>query len=288
VGNGASLARGVGQVNGMACAIGALRLCKSGAMGSADAANVVEFYDDFASDYHLAYGGDWESAVDRQGAALHRLIRGVLPEAQDVLDCSCGIGTQAIGLARRGYRVCGTDISPGEVERARREAERLGADASFDVADFRDLGGIEGQFDVVISCDNAVPHLLDEADVPKALKEMRAKLRPGGLLVITMRDFDAALSEKPPMAPPVVVAGPPRRILLRLHDWDADRPCYTVRYVVLTEAQGGWTVVEHTTRYRAITREELTREAQVAGFNRISWPTEQVVGNQQVMTAFNS
>jgi hypothetical protein len=90
------------------------------------------------------------------------------------------------------------------------------------------------------------------------------------------------------MAPPVVVAGPPRRILLRLHDWDADRPCYTVRYVVLTEAQGGWTVVEHTTRYRAITRDELTREAQVAGFNRISWPSEQVVGNQQVMTAFNS
>src|SRR5213076_1057587 len=98
--------------------------------------------------------------------------------------------------------------------------------AGFAVADFRDLSSIDGLFDVVISCDNAVPHLLDGADVPKALAQMCARLRSGGLLVITMRDFDTALREKPPMAPPVIVAGVPRRVLVRLHDWDDDQPCY--------------------------------------------------------------
>jgi glycine/sarcosine N-methyltransferase len=190
---------------------------------------VVRFYDGFASDYHLAYGGKWESAVERQGEALNALIQDHLPGAHSVLDCSCGIGTQAIGLARLGYQVVGTDISEGEIERARHEARHFGVETTFGVADFRDLSGIAGAFDVVISCDNALPHLLNAADVPKALTQMREKLRPGGLFVATMRDFDKALKEKPPIAPPVIVAGPPRRVLVRLHDWDEVRPWYTVR-----------------------------------------------------------
>ena len=140
--------------------------------------------------------------MERQGNALDALIQDELPGATSVLDCSCGIGTQTLGLARLGYSVVGTDISEGAIERARREAEQLGVDAVFAAADFRDLSSIEDQFDVVISCDNAVPHLLDAAEVPTVVRQMRSKLRSSGLLVITMRDFDRALKEKPPMAPP--------------------------------------------------------------------------------------
>jgi glycine/sarcosine N-methyltransferase len=257
-------------------------------MAGPDNEMIVGFYDEFSADYHLAYGGNWEAAVERQGQALDELIREELPEAQNVLDCSCGIGTQAIGIARLGYRVTGTDVSEREIERARREADRAGVEASFSVADFRDLSGVKGEFDVVISCDNAVPHLLDAADIPKALAQMRSKLRRGGLVVITMRDFDKALIERPPMAPPVVVAGPPRRVLVRLHDWDKGQPSYTVRYLVLTESDSGWNLAEHTMRYRAITRDELTTAARGAGFSDIAWPTGRtVVGGQQVMIAVN-
>lgn len=249
---------------------------------------VVGFYDAFAPDYHLAYGGNWESAVERQGKALDALIQETRPGAQSVLDCSCGIGTQAVGLARLGYRVVGTDISEGEIERARKETARLGVDATFALADFRDLSGIEGLFDVVISCDNAVPHLVDPADVPRALTQMRERLQPGGLLVITIRDFDEALKDKAPMAPPIMVPGPPRRVLVRLHDWDEDQPCYTVRYLVLTDAEGGWELTEHTTRHRAITRDELTAAATAAGFSEARWQNDRpVVGGQQVLMAIN-
>lgn len=247
--------------------------------------DVTDFYDGLAPDYDLVYGGNWEGAVERQGAALDRLIRDALPDAKDVLDCACGIGTQAIGLARRGYRVRGTDVSGVALQRARAEAVRLDASVTFDLADFRDLSGVERLFDVVICCDNALPHLLDAEDVPKALREMRAKLRPDGLLVVTMRDFDRALAEKPPLAPSVLVAGPPRQVLVRLHDWDPDRPCYTVLYLVLTEGEDDWTVARHTTHYRAITREELGRAAVAVGFEDVAWPSEQVVGGQLVMTA---
>jgi glycine/sarcosine N-methyltransferase len=248
--------------------------------------DVAKFYDGLAGDYEVVYGGEWERAVGQQGDALDRLIRASVPDARSVLDCACGIGTQVMGLAGRGYRVVGTDLSGGAVDRARHEARRVGVDAAFAVADFRDLSAIEGRFDVVLCCDNALPHLLNPADVATAMKQMRGKLNRAGLLIVTMRDFDRALRERPSIAPPVLLVGPPRRVLVRLHDWDEDHPVYTVRFIVLTERQDGWDVIEHTTRLRAITRTELAEAASAAGFDDVRWHRQvRVVGDQQVMTA---
>jgi len=245
-----------------------------------------DFYDQFAADYHLVYQ-DWDAAVERQADALDQLIRSACPQAKEILDCSCGIGTQAIGLALRGYRVRGTDISQRSIDRARKEAVRLGADVSFGVGDFRDLSSVDGLFDVVISCDNAIPHMLTDDDLHRVFAAMHAKLRRGGLIVISVRDYDKAMIDRPPTGLPVIHAGPPRRVVVRLHDWDApDSPLYTVRFLILTEGGSGWTVEEHSTRYRALQRSELKRAAEHAGFVRIAWHTpEEVRFYQPVMTA---
>jgi hypothetical protein len=121
----------------------------------------------------------------------------------------------------------GTDISGHSIERARVEAARLGASVSFGVADVRELDEVDGTFDVVLSCDNALPHLLDHDDVSQALAAMRSKLTAGGLLVIGIRDYDRALIERPAVAQPQVVTGPPRRLVVRLHDWDDDGAFHT-------------------------------------------------------------
>jgi glycine/sarcosine N-methyltransferase len=244
-----------------------------------------DFYDQLAPAYHLVYQ-DWEAAIERQADALDRLIRNACPQAQEILDCSCGIGTQAIGLARRGYRVHGTDISERSLDRARKEAERLGAKISFGVCDFRDLSSVEGLFDVVISCDNSIPHLLTDDDLHKVFAAIYAKLRQGGLIVISVRDYDKAMIERPPTGLPVIHEGPPRRVVVRLHDWDApDSPMYTVRFLILTEGQSGWAVEQFSSRYRALKRAVLGRAAELAGFVRIAWHTaEEVPFHQPVMT----
>jgi glycine/sarcosine N-methyltransferase len=234
--------------------------------------SIEAFYDRLTPTYHLVYADRWEEAVARQGAALARLIRTQRPAAADVLDCSCGIGTQAIGLALEGFRVTGTDLSAAAVERARAESARLGADVRFAVADFRDLSGVGGAYDVVLSFDNALPHLLDDGDVATALASMHARLRPGGLLVVSIRDYDAALAERPPVAAPLLIEGPPRRVVVRLHDWDGpESPLYTVRFLVLTECDGDWTVEHHAGRYRALTRSSLERAATRSGFGSLRW-----------------
>jgi SAM-dependent methyltransferase len=244
-----------------------------------------DFYDQLAPDYHLVHQ-DWDAVIERQGDALDRLIRSASPQAKEILDCSCGIGTQAIGLARRGYRVHGTDISERSIDRARKEAERLSATASFGVCDFRDLSSVDGLFDVVMSCDNAIPHMLTDDDVDRVLASMYAKLRPGGLIVISVRDYDKEMTERRPTGVPVIHAGPPRRVVVRLQDWDApDSPMHTVQFLILTEGQSEWTVEQFSGRFRALTRSALKRAAELAGFARITWHSaEEVPFHQPVMT----
>ncbi len=129
--------------------------------------SIIDFYDELALEYHLIYE-DWNRAIEHQGVAIDRLIRSRLPDAQSVLDCSCGIGTQALGLASRGYKVLGTDVSERALGRARLEAIHRGLDIVFIACDVRELETLQGTYDVVISCDNALPHLLTDDDVAQA------------------------------------------------------------------------------------------------------------------------
>ena len=64
----------------------------------------VEFYDELADEYHLIFA-DWEATIAWQAGVITGLLRDLGLTAGAVLDASCGIGTQAIGLARAGFSV---------------------------------------------------------------------------------------------------------------------------------------------------------------------------------------
>jgi SAM-dependent methyltransferase len=245
---------------------------------------VERFYDDLASDYHLNYH-DWREAVPRQGRVLADLlqsVRGPVPPAT-VLDCTCGIGTQAIGLALAGYSVTGSDISARSVDRARREAAAFGVDAAWDVADVRNLAeAVPGTFDVVISCDNSLPHLLTDADLLQAVSGMFAKLRPGGLVVIGIRDYDRLQAERPRFTPPQVVEHDGERtVLFQLWDWAPDGSTYDLTMFRHRERDGDWTSAIGTTTYRALLRSDLERTLVDASFHDIRWYEPEETGHHQ-------
>src|SRR5262249_43194514 len=108
------------------------------------------FYDDLADVYHLIYA-DWEQSIGRQATALDSIIRDQLGAGtKSVLDASCGVGTQSLGLAQRGYSVTGSDISARSILRAQREAEQRRLSINFRVADVRQCDKVHTeQFDVV-------------------------------------------------------------------------------------------------------------------------------------------
>ena len=134
-----------------------------------------EFYDALAAEYHLLFP-DWWAAAQWHGEVIARVLagRGVRPPAT-VLDCTCGVGTQALPLAALGYRTTGTDLSRRAVERARREAETRGLPVTLACADVRDVRmAVTGTFVAVVSCDNSLPHLLTDPDLERAVDSIRA------------------------------------------------------------------------------------------------------------------
>ena len=233
---------------------------------------VTSFYDEMAESHHLIFR-DWNWSIDWQAGILGPLIEREFEAGRlKILDCACGIGTQSLGLARRGHTVVGTDLSPGPIARARREAAQRGLSIRFETADMRDLGTLpESGFDVALAADNPLPHLDDESRLLQAARSIASKLRPGGLFVTSIRDYDQILAERPTAMPPAFFMDEGRRrIVHQVWDWTDDWN-YTFHLYITRETGSGWQCLHSASTYRALLREELTRVLDAAGFGRIRW-----------------
>ena len=253
-------------------------------MNSGDG-GAADFYDRLAADYHLIHD-DWDETLARQAEVLDRLIGAALgPGPHRLLDCACGIGTQAIGLAARGHRVHATDISRGAVARAGREAAARGVVLTLGVADMRRLGTeVEGAFDAVLACDNPLAHLLDQADLDAAAAGMAARLAPGGLLLASSRDYDAIADARPDGAPPRVIGGADgRRIVFQLWDWQPGTRLYDAELFILCESGGEWTARHAATRLRAVPRADIDSALVRAGLADIAWHPMRLTGYYQAI-----
>jgi SAM-dependent methyltransferase len=234
---------------------------------------ISPFYDAFASHYHLMFE-NWDASITRQAAAISSILQRESGSGVDlnVFDCTCGIGTQALGLAKLGYRVTGSDLSAGAVRRAQAEAAARELDVPFYVADVRQLDELPiGAFDAVITMDNALPHLLSDADLAEAARQVRAKLRPGGTLVASIRDYDALARQRPAVQGPVFFSDSgQRRIVLQVWDWEDDRR-YTFHLYITRQTPSGWSNFHGASVYRAVLRDEITAILAANGFANIRW-----------------
>ena len=237
------------------------------------------FYDELAGDYDALHA-DWPHSVRWQGEVLDALIRAELGDApQRLLDCSCGIGTQAIGLALRGHEVLATDLSPGAVERAAREAAAMGARLATGVADFTRLPEqVEGTFACVLACDNAVAHLHSDEDLGRFAAGVAAKLEPSGLAVISLRDYAPLVAERAP-GHPVRVA--PGTISFQVWDWDDEGRSYELAQFTLRGEGERWQTTCRRTRLRALLRDELCGALSAAGLADVRWRTPEETGYYQ-------
>jgi SAM-dependent methyltransferase len=227
-----------------------------------------DFYDKLAPYYHLIFE-DWDASIRRQGEQLDRIIRLEWGSAaQTVLDAAAGIGTQALALAGRGYTVTASDISAAAIARARDEAEHRGLDLRTSVADLRSLSRVHGTFDVVLACDNALPHLLSDAEILQALSECFRCTRPGGGCLISVRDYPAPGQGTEVRPYGIREADGKRYFPFQVWDWDGLFYNLTL-YVV--EDRGGpeCPTLAVRTRYYAIPAERLLALLRGAGFERV-------------------
>ncbi len=249
-----------------------------------DAPAPEAFYDALASEYHLLFP-DWWTAAQEHGQVIAGILadRDVRPPAR-VLDCTCGVGTQALPLAALGYRTTGTDLSRLAVERARREAQSRGIPVTLRRADVRQVrAAVPGTFDAVISCDNSLPHLLTDLDLEQALASIRACLHDEGVFVASIRDYDS-LRRTRPGGVPISLHGERGSRYGAGQSWawatDADHLDITL-FTLREQPSGAWAVSAHETRYRALRRDRLSEALERQGFASAEWQLPEQSGYYQ-------
>jgi len=170
--------------------------------------DVTTFYDNMASQYAYIFA-DWQASVRRQSGILKTLLvqHGIEPPAT-VLDCTCGIGNQAFGLALAGYAVNATDLSPRAIKeaQARIPAFDLAHPPQFAVADLLNPPDRPTTHDAVIAFDNAIAHFMDDDDLLRAIQTMILQAQTGSLIAISIRDYDAII-QNPPTVTPISIRG---------------------------------------------------------------------------------
>ncbi|MEE4349676.1 MAG: bifunctional 2-polyprenyl-6-hydroxyphenol methylase/3-demethylubiquinol 3-O-methyltransferase UbiG [Pacificimonas sp.] len=133
-------------------------------------------------------------------------------EGKRVLDVGCGGGILTECLARVGADVTGIDAAEQGIEVAKAHAEAQGLTIDYRHVEASVLVTAGEQFDL-ITCMEVVEHV---ADVPAFLADLRALLKPGGLLIFSTPNRTA-------ISFGVMIAG--AEWILRLlprgaHDWN--------------------------------------------------------------------
>jgi SAM-dependent methyltransferase len=202
---------------------------------------LASYYDSLAPYYKYIYQ-DWEESIDRQGAALHGVIREYFGEnISRILDASCGIGTQTLGLAALGYQLTGVDISPEAIRVAREEAAKRKLEIDFFLSDMRLIEEIQlDPFDLIIACDNAVPHLLSQKEILKAFRAFYGGTTSDGGCLISVRDYSKPErgSEKYRLFPRKVHTMEGGRLIL-FDLWEFEGDFYQLTTYFLHESEGG-------------------------------------------------
>lgn len=124
------------------------------------------------------------SAVDAHFGTDSRSIRPLA--GKTALDIGCGAGLVCEPLARLGADVTGVDASAENVAVAATHAEKSGLDIRYMAGE---VGSLDiGTFDLV-TCLEVIEHV---ADKRAFLKDVAARLAPGGLLVMSTPNRTAA------------------------------------------------------------------------------------------------
>ena len=213
---------------------------------------------------------DWDASIARQGQLLNAIIAerwGAKPHR--IWDVAVGIGTQTIALAQHGHSLIGADIARAALSRAHRELERREVEASLIAADMAEIPLSRHSVDVILCCDNSLPHLLTTARIEQALSEWHECVRPGGGVVISLRDYGetkpVGTVEEHPYGDHVVEGE--RYALRQVWTWEEER-----RYTLRLEIRRGETnelLLAPEVRYFAISPAEVETLATRAGFSDV-------------------
>ena len=225
-------------------------------------------YDALSSDYDRFV--NWQN---RLAVELPFLIAKLQSAgARTILDAACGTGMHAIALAQCGFSTSGADLSQGMIDRANANASSARVPVHFEVAGLGALAPTFGAhtFDVILCLGNSLPHLLSLAELTAAIQDFAACLKPGGLLLVQNRNFDAVMSKHQRwMEPQSHSAGGTEWLFQRFYDFDPDGLITFNMVTLKREGNSNWSQSVTVSRLRPLLKDELLTGLKSTGFTEI-------------------
>lgn len=237
----------------------------------------MEMYDSLSADYDRFV--NWTARLAVEMPFIRQTLealQGASGQALRVLDAACGTGKHAIALAQAGYHVSGADLSAGMIEQARENGRLAGVlpdKLRFEQAGFGQLAARFGRggFDALLCLGNSLPHVLSLDEMGAALRDFAACLRPGGLLLIQNRNFDAVMERRERwMEPQAMREGDAEWLFFRFYDFDSDDRISFHVVTLKRMGDAGWRQQVATTRLYPLGEQALNTALGVAGFGEIT------------------
>ena len=126
-----------------------------------------------------------------------------------------------------------------------------------------------GRYGALLCMDNSLPHLDGDEQILTALKAMRSRLKPNGKLLLSLRDYEKLMAERPTVMPPLFFQdGKFRRFVHQVWDWTDERR-YRFHLYLTFEKADGWQSYHITGIYRAVTLNEVAALTEKAGFQSV-------------------
>lgn len=234
--------------------------------GVVEMAGGVPLYDRFSESYDVMV--DWKERLEREEPFFRSLFERV--GARRVLDVGCATGGHVLCFADMGLEAVGVDPS---LEMVRRAEARAGGRprVRFLQAGFGELAKrVGGVFDVVTCLGNTLPHATTRPRLDRALADMAAVLRPGGLLAIQQLNYDRILAERRRfLGVSSGIRDGIEHLFFRFYDFDGENLTFNV--VTFKKDAGRWGFQVDSTPLRAIRWAELSEALSGAGFGSVEW-----------------
>jgi hypothetical protein len=139
----------------------------------------------------------------------------------------------------------------------------------FSVCDMRQAHAHHrSQFNIVISADNSITHLLNDEDLLLALRQLYDCTRPGGGCLLTVRDYDREERGTGLVKPYVMrEEGDKRYVIFQVWNF-VDHRLYDMAMYFVADDRASGQLVTHVfrTRYNAVGTDHLLALMRQAGF----------------------
>ncbi len=223
--------------------------------------NMKSFYDGLASDYDTMT--DFENRFEREESVFRKIVERY--SIQTALDAGAGTGFHSLLLAGLGIHVTAIDISPAMLRQLQHNASRMKLPINTVAANFQNLSDVlDTTFDAVFCLGNSLVHLLTDEDLEKTLSGFYSLLKPGGVLIVQILNYDRIMKERKRVQN---IKKKGNTTFIRFYDYCNEKLFFNILKV--TDTDDGVEHTLNTVELRPLHKEELTGYLKEAGFSSI-------------------